>query len=172
MTIFDHRLSVCLLVALFVAAGAQGAVLPWTSFLDGLQEVPAVPTPATGTGSGTYDTDTNLITWTISFVDLVAPMTNSHFHGPAAPGVSAGVQVPIPFTAGVMADTLIDSATITDAQEEQLLAGLWYINIHSEFRPGGEIRGQVNVVPEPGTYALFGGAIAALAIFRLRKKSA
>jgi hypothetical protein len=80
--------------------------------------------------------------------------------------------VPIPFTAGVMEDTLIGNATITEVQEAQLLAGLLYINIHSEFRPGGEIRGQVSVIPEPGTYALFGSALAALAIIRLRKKSA
>jgi hypothetical protein len=171
MKIFSYRACVCL-VALFVTAGAQAAVLPWTSFLDGAQEVPPVPTPATGTGVGTYDTISNNLTWTISFEDLVGPMTNSHFHGPAAPGVSAGVQVPIPFTAGVMEDTLIGNATITEVQEAQLLAGLLYINIHSEFRPGGEIRGQVSVIPEPGTYALFGSALAALAIIRLRKKSA
>jgi hypothetical protein len=58
--------------------------------------------------------------------------------------------------------------------------GLWdrlYINLHTVANvsdpnsgfPGGEIRGQV--IPEPGTYALFAGmlALAGVAWFRRRK---
>jgi hypothetical protein len=56
------------------------------------------------------------------------------------------------------------SATITETQEGQLLAGLWYTNIHSTFRPGGEIRGQVLavLVPEPGAALLLGLGLAGL----------
>jgi hypothetical protein len=53
-----------------------------------------------------------------------------------------------------------------------LLAGEAYLNIHTTFSPGGEIRDFLTLIPEPGTYALFGSALAALAIVRLRKKSA
>jgi hypothetical protein len=35
------------------------------------------------------------------------------------------------------------SATLTDAQAADLLAGKDYINIHTAANPGGEIRGQV-----------------------------
>jgi hypothetical protein len=35
------------------------------------------------------------------------------------------------------------SAILTDAQEQQLLAGQWYVNIHTAAHPDGEIRGQV-----------------------------
>jgi hypothetical protein len=93
-------------------------------------------------------------------------MTNSHFHGPAPVGTPAGVRVAIPFTAGVEADTLIGSATISNAFATELLGGLWYINIHSNLHSGGEIRGQVTLVPEPGTLLLLAGGISLLAMRR------
>ena len=36
-------------------------------------------------------------------------------------------------------------ATLTDAQAADLLAGRWYVNVHTRAHPGGEIRGQVGV---------------------------
>ena len=35
------------------------------------------------------------------------------------------------------------SATLTEAQATDLLAGKWYVNVHTEANKGGEIRGQV-----------------------------
>ena len=35
------------------------------------------------------------------------------------------------------------SATLTDAQAADLMAGKYYINVHTAANPGGEIRGQV-----------------------------
>jgi len=150
------------------ALPAQATVYSLSAFLDGLQETPPVATPATGTATLAYDDASNLLSWDISFSGLIGTVTNAHFHGPAAPGVAAGVRVGIAFNAGVTADTLIGSTTITDAFEAELLADLWYINIHTTFRPGGEIRGQVTVesVPEPGMLGLLGLGLAALGLRR------
>lgn len=52
----------------------------------------------------------------------------------------AGVAVPIP---NVAASPAQGSATLTDAQAADLLAGRYYINIHTAANPAGEIRGQV-----------------------------
>jgi len=41
------------------------------------------------------------------------------------------------------AETALASATLTDAQAADLLAGRYYINIHTAANSGGEIRGQV-----------------------------
>ena len=38
---------------------------------------------------------------------------------------------------------------LTGPQQADLIAGLWYINIHSQAFPGGEIRGQVLTAPTP-----------------------
>jgi CHRD domain/PEP-CTERM motif len=155
-------------LALTVAAAPAGAtIVDLIATLNGAQETPPVATAATGTANMTYNDVTNLLSWTISFQDLVGTTTDAHFHGPAPVGVPAGVQVPIPHTDGLTADTLIGSAIISELQEAQLLAQLWYINIHSTFAPGGEIRGQV--IPEPGTLLLAGlGLIALAAKRRLR----
>ena len=80
------------------------------------------------------------MTWRINYSGLSGPPTAAHFHGPAAPGANAGVAVPIPNPA---TSPVQGPATLTDAQAADLLAGRYYINIHTAANPGGEIRGQV-----------------------------
>lgn len=136
--------------------------------LSGLQEAPPVSTDATGFAAVTYDPLSNLLSWDVEFADIDTSITGAHFHGPAALGVNAGVQVNIGAISG-LESPLIGSTTITDDQESQLLDGLWYVNIHSTANPGGELRGQV--VPEPSTVLLLTAVIFALPIrgFRNRK---
>ncbi len=42
-----------------------------------------------------------------------------------------------------MTSPVSGQATLTDAHAADLLAGRWYINLHTAANPGGEIRGQV-----------------------------
>lgn len=132
------------------------------------QEVrdPPVVSPASGFADVRYDTDTNLIEWTINFQDLLAPVSGAHFHGPAAPGFNAGILVPMPNTP-VTFGVLEGSATFPQQHEQALLDGLIYANIHSSTYPGGEIRGQV--VPEPATLALLLAGAAGLFFRRPRR---
>jgi hypothetical protein len=54
----------------------------------------------------------------------------------------------------------------------ELIDELYYVNIHSTFRPGGEIRGQIVVVPEPAGFALVGlGLVALGTAARLRRRA-
>ena len=80
------------------------------------------------------------LTWTATYDGLTGPATAAHFHGPAAEGEDAGPVVPID---GDLANPIEGSATLTEEQVTQLMDGLWYLNIHTEQYPGGEIRGQV-----------------------------
>lgn len=60
--------------------------------------------------------------------------------------------------------------TLTAPQEQALLDGLTYINVHIPTNGGGEIRGNlVQAIPEPSALAL--GLLGGLCFFR-RKRSA
>ena len=108
--------------------------------LDGKSEVPPVTSAATGTADLDYDPASKKLTWTVTYGGLSGPATAAHFHGPAEAGKNAGVAVAIP-NAGT--SPVSGSATLTDAQAADLVAGKYYINIHTAANPGGEIRGQV-----------------------------
>jgi hypothetical protein len=102
-------------------------------------EVPPNDSAATGTVTIIFDTASKKVTWQGTYSGLSGPATAGHFHGPAEIGKNAGVAVPItPNTS-----PLQGSADLTDAQAADLLAGKWYVNIHTEAHKGGEIRGQV-----------------------------
>jgi hypothetical protein len=118
--------------------------------LTGAQETPPNSSTATGSGSVTLSADQTTITVNLSFTGLAANASAAHIHGPAAPGVPAGVIFPL---AGVPAATAgsIPQQTfpVTPAQVGQLLAGLWYFNVHDVPTFGsGEIRGQIVVAED------------------------
>ncbi len=107
--------------------------------LEASTEVPANDSPATGSVTATYDTATKKLTWEGTYSGLTGPATAGHFHGPADPGKNAGVAIPITATSSPFQG----SADLTDAQAADLMAGKWYVNIHTNAHKGGEIRGQL-----------------------------
>jgi hypothetical protein len=117
--------------------GASAATIFLKARLDGGQA--GVVSPGDGSAFLTYDTTTRLLTWTVNYRGLSSPVNAAHIHGAGGRGVTAAVLVP--FT--VSASPITGSATITALQEADMLAGLWYVNIHTNNNPGGEIRGQI-----------------------------
>ena len=110
--------------------------------VDGDQSVPAVDTPAAGSGTGRFYPSVSLFTWDISFSGLTGVQTAAHFHGAAPQCSNTGVQIALP-----LGSPIVGSATLTAQQAADMLAGLWYVNIHSDLHPAGEIRGQVMPAP-------------------------
>ena len=142
-----------LVTALVTTAHAQTIVYNFP--INTEQEVPAPNIPPgeipAGNGMVTLDTVANTIDWVINYEFLTGPIVapGAHFHGPAIPGDTAGVQLflsdgdpPEPATG-----QLTGSASITEQQKADIIKGLWYVNIHTAMNGPGEIRGQV--VPEP-----------------------
>lgn len=107
--------------------------------LSSAAEVPANASAGTGTLTADFDKATSVLKWKLSYAGLTGPASMAHFHGPAMPGTNAGVVVPFPSAASPAEG----SATLTPAQVTDLMAGMWYVNVHTAQNPGGEIRGQV-----------------------------
>lgn len=126
--------------------------------MSGAQETPATPTTAIGTMDVFYTKETRQLTYKVTWSGLADSVANMHIHGQAPVGYAAGVVQNIvtasngiypqktsgKFTysksgtlSGVM---LIDGVVVKEAD---LLNGMYYINIHTNVYPNGEIRGQI-----------------------------
>lgn len=170
---------------------SRASLIVATATLSGAAESPPIASSGTGFARITFDLAAHTLRVEVTFSDLVGTTTVAHIHSPTAiPGVgTVGVAThpgtfpgfPSGVTSGTYDGTLdltdLDSYTAsfflnngltTAAGAEAALiafveAGRSYINIHTSFATGGEIRGflQVQSVPEPASVAVWGllGAI-------------
>ncbi|MRD45686.1 CHRD domain-containing protein [Caenimonas koreensis DSM 17982] len=128
-----------------VAATGCGQMRPsekidiYEATLSGAQEVPANASKGRGAAEVMFNHNTSKLTWKITYSDVTSP-TMGHIHGPAPMGKNAGVVIPF---ANVITQPIQGEAVLTSAQAADLMAGLWYVNIHSTQFPGGEVRGQL-----------------------------
>jgi hypothetical protein len=175
--------------AVLCAGGAQATPIVFTTELSGANENPPVPSSGSGFSVVSYDPDTSILTVSVQFQDLTGTSTVAHIHCCTDPSLNVGVATfpgTFPgFPVGVQAGsydgswdlslaTSYTTAFLTGAggtaalAEAALLEGMLdgraYVNVHSTFAPGGEIRGHLAVVPEPSAMALFG--IGALIVSR------
>lgn len=177
--------------ALAFAPAASAAIITFNVILDGPSESPPVPSPGTGTGTVTIDTILNTMRVQATFADLIGTVTVSHIHAATAfpfagtAGVATSVPTfpgfPVGVTSGSYDNTLdmtlgssfnpayvnANGGTIDSARAalfQSMLDGRAYLNIHTTFSPGGEIRG---FLPAPGSVALMG--LAGLALARRRR---
>ena len=108
--------------------------------LDSKSQVPPNNSAGKGPAEIDYDAASKKLSWKLTYSGLSGPATAAHIHGPAEAGKNAGVAVPI---ANPGTSPVEGSATLTAAQAADLVAGKYYVNIHTAANPGGEIRGQV-----------------------------
>jgi hypothetical protein len=137
---FMNKTVIAVLALGTMAFAAPASAEKLKATLDGKAEVPATTSSGTGTADLDYDAASKKLSWKVTYSGLSGPATAAHFHGPAEAGKNAGVAIPIP---GAANSPVEGSATLTDAQAADLLAGKLYVNIHTAANPGGEIRGQV-----------------------------
>jgi CHRD domain len=120
-------------------ASARAETITLKAELKGANEVPPNTSPASGTAEAKLNTETKVLTWTVSYKDLTGPAVGAHFHGPSEPGKNAGIVLPFKTVQSPIEGT----ATLTETQMSDLLAGKWYANIHTAANPGGELRGNM-----------------------------
>jgi hypothetical protein len=133
----------------------------------------------------TYDDVTNLLTFDIGygsafgFNDLTSDWNGGvHFHGNGtntahfpAVNTNAGViydLVSSHTSSGLRSGRLTGTRTLTETHETWLKDNQLYLNIHTAQFPGGEIRGQLVIVPEPASAAL---CVIALPLLARRRRS-
>jgi hypothetical protein len=192
-SLFALTLAAAMLVA---APLARAVVIHLHADLIGANEFPPVVSAGTGFGDFVLDTTAQTLTGHIVFSGLTGITTASHIHcclaSPFLTGANVGVATLVPafpgFPIGVTSgidDFVLDLSSaaaynpafvaaqggLANAEAAfiaGLLTGRTYLNIHTNFAPGGEIRGFV--VPEPMTISMVVLGLAAAAFISRRRR--
>jgi hypothetical protein len=192
--------SVLALTALACAAPAGATTFTYTTSLSGSIESPPNASPGAGLAIVTIDDSSFMMRVQTAFFDLTGTVTASHIHCcTTSPDTgTAGVATALPTFPGFpLGGTsgfydhvfdMTDSASwnlafvtahggTTSSAFAALAAGLGdgtaYLNIHTTAFTGGEIRGFLSTpaIPEPSTYALMLGGLAAVGLAARRRRT-
>ena len=181
-----------------VAGDARAQVISYTAALSGPAESPPNTSTATGISFVDFDPIAHTLRIRGSFTGLSSNTGAAHIHAPTltpftlTAGVATVVPAPPGFPLGVTSGTYDSTlntlsaaaynasfvtnnggtpATAEAALAQALAEGRAYFNIHTTNFGGGEIRGFLVPVPEPGTLALTGVAFAGVLAYRRRRRT-
>ena len=145
---------------LLTAASASAQVVKMAAVLSPGEETPALLSGAVGTAEVGVDTTNRELSVTLRVFNLPTASTAGHIHvGPR--GVAGPIILDFPNIPGRVGDFTLTFRLSQTALRQSVANGILtmedaiqsitggnaYVNIHSTTNPGGEIRGQLAVVP-------------------------
>ncbi|MGH2543745.1 MAG: CHRD domain-containing protein, partial [Ardenticatenaceae bacterium] len=135
--------------------GQVGGTHAYEANLSGANEVPPVDTPASGRAVLALDGDATTLAYRVSVSDIVS-ITAAHIHL-APEGVNGDVIFTLYDGTGFFdpEHPISGTITLTDSQLFDLMADDYYVNVHTEANPGGEIRDQIRAYEPPPYYAAY-----------------
>ena len=183
--------SMCITI---VTASVPADVLEWSFPIDeqqiknGPEPDGSTNSPGTGTGTITYDSATNVISYDLQWDGLVGDLTKLHVHGPATENMSNPQHVIEIFGPPAVPNELVaTSGSVVGSQElttliqpgfdplepseilDIMTSGQAYLNVHTTVFGTGEIRGNLGVpLPEPSAATLMGFGVIAFGVLRRR----
>lgn len=116
------------------------------------QLVPAIDTTSTGTFTGFYDDQLNILSFNVSWNDLWRTaakdtITALNFYGPATTTTNGPLVRSVPFTstnnAAAVNLGLAGVGGFTTVEKQRFLEGAFYFTINTKKYPNGIIRGQL-----------------------------
>ena len=179
------------------SAPAAAQTIQYAATMNGLSESPSNLSPGVGFGTFTL-TDNRFLAMNVTFSGLTGTTTASHIHCCTALPFAgtAGVATELPsfdgFPLGVTGGTFVrtidlslastyNPAFLNNATNMGNLAltqaafinglnnGTSYFNIHTTTFGGGEIRGFITTVPEPGTVLLVASGLFVVGVVARKK---
>lgn len=123
---------------------------PLVANMDAEQEVPPAESDGTGTARVWLNQGQGEVCFFVEWEDLTGPVIGAHIHiGPA--GVNGPIVVPFQgFPAGPDFDPTDGPIEVCVEADKDLIKDIrqnpqgYYVNLHTEDFPGGEIRGQLS----------------------------
>jgi hypothetical protein len=126
------------------ATPVSPATIHYAATLAGEQEVPTHSSNASGTFTATYTTSAQSLSYTLTYSAVpgttFAP-TVAHIHK-GLPGVDGNATIVFDF-GSVVSSPLSGNIAVTAVQLADLNNGQYYVHLHSNAFPNGDIRGQI-----------------------------
>ena len=107
-----------------------------SAVVNGAQQTSPTASPATGSFTGSYNPNTRVLTYRLTYQGLTPSAAHIHV---GAPGVAGAVIVSVTVTPS----PIIGTATLTAADAATFTAQALYVNLHTAAFPNGEIRGDI-----------------------------
>lgn len=110
-----------------------------TATINGVSEKPASTTStATGNFTGDLNTTTRVLSYTVTYSGLTP--TGGHLHRINQSNGTGPVDVPFTSLTSPIIGT---TAALPQTKVDSMLAGQYYVNLHTATYPAGEIRGDI-----------------------------